>query len=226
MQKIKNVEDRVHKILIVDDEREILSALYMTLSRTDRVKTDIQVASDGISALQRIDEHDFDVIISDYKMPNMNGIDFLMEAKKKDPSIMRILITGYSDVDTAKDAINKAQVHYYIEKPWDNDELISTISEAVCRKQIGGRDNIKKADTVSDAIGMLKQFQEDLVQDLEPDCVPKQKFILEFDSINEFNKFSLEIKKMRNMNIEDIQVFQERYIITVGVYPRTYEKIS
>ena len=127
----RTMKDAKFKILIVDDEQDVLDALLETLRRAKEFKSDIEMAKEGAGALASLEKHEFDLVISDYKMPGMNGIELLTAVKKKYPRTIRILITGFSDVNVAKEAINKAQVHHYIEKPWESAELRATVLGAL-----------------------------------------------------------------------------------------------
>lgn len=131
-------EDRIYSILIVDDEKDVLESLRATLRLAKQFKSVISVAENGEAGMAELVKKNFDLVISDYKMPGMSGIDFLAKIKKSYPDTVRILITGYSDMNIAKEAINLAEVQYYLEKPWDNESLRSIISEVLKRKS--GRD--------------------------------------------------------------------------------------
>ena len=112
-------------ILIVDDEEIITYSLSMHLSLSTNLT--ILTSNDPVSALKIVQENDVDLIISDYLMPNMNGIEFLMEVKKTREDITMILLTGYADKENVIKAVNQVGVYYYIEKPWDNDNLIKVV---------------------------------------------------------------------------------------------------
>lgn len=126
-------DDKTYKILIVDDERLVNRALERTFNRNRLFKSDISLAYDARSALDELEQKKFDLVISDFKMPGMNGIDLLVNIMDKFPETVRILITGFSDINVASEAANRAKVHEYIEKPWDNDEMLQTIHKALIR---------------------------------------------------------------------------------------------
>jgi DNA-binding NtrC family response regulator len=125
----------VYKILIVDDEMDVLNSLNLTLKSAKEFNSEITTVSDAESALASMLNEEFDLVLADFKMPGMNGIDLLTEVKQKHPKTARILITGYTDVDTAMDAINKAKVDHYIEKPCHKDKLRNTVWDALQRKK-------------------------------------------------------------------------------------------
>ena len=133
---VKTKKDvQVFKILIVDDELDVLNSLDLALKTAKEFKGEITTVSDGETALAEMMRNDYDLVLADYKMPGMNGIELLTEVKNKHPNAARILITGYTDVDTALEAINKAKVDQYIEKPCHKDKLRSTVHKALKRTQ-------------------------------------------------------------------------------------------
>lgn len=115
------------KVLIVDDEIDNLDLLKRVLRR----EYDVHAAQSGQDALKLMEDHDFFLILTDQRMPKMLGTEFLEESVKRDPAAIRILITGYSDIDSVIDAINRGAVHRYIKKPWNRDELKREIEMSV-----------------------------------------------------------------------------------------------
>jgi response regulator RpfG family c-di-GMP phosphodiesterase len=112
-----------YKILIVDDEEANLRALDRLLSYDYQPLT----AGSGAEALEILAQHDCAMIISDQRMPEMSGLDFLKQAAEVRPKTIRILLTGYTDIDTLVEAINCGIVYKYVTKPWNNDELLQLI---------------------------------------------------------------------------------------------------
>jgi DNA-binding NtrC family response regulator len=113
-------------ILCVDDEPNILRSLHWMLHKEFNVMT----APDGASALELLRKHDFDVIVSDQRMPGMIGSEFLRQACQVAPRAMRILLTGYSDMQALLKSINEGEVFRFVTKPWRNEELSDTVREA------------------------------------------------------------------------------------------------
>ncbi len=105
----------------------------MTLKRAEQFKSEIAIAEDGEAALAELEKQEFDIVLADYKMPRMNGIELLTLVRDKYPETLRILITGFSDINIAKEAINKAAVHNYIEKDLGNEKIRRTLYEALKR---------------------------------------------------------------------------------------------
>jgi response regulator RpfG family c-di-GMP phosphodiesterase len=121
-------------ILFVDDEEHILKSMRRLFMSEE---WSLHTASSGPAGLQILDsEHDIGVVVSDQKMPEMNGVDFLEMVGRKRPDCLRILLTGYSNLDTVKEAINRGGAYRYFTKPWKNEELVQTVREAVQRYEL------------------------------------------------------------------------------------------
>lgn len=115
------------KMLVVDDEPDNLDLLYRTFRRDFNVFK----AESGIMALEVLAaEGEVAVIISDQRMPEMKGTEFLSKTVPQFPDTMRIILTGFTDVEDLVDAINSGQVYKYITKPWDPNELKSVVQRA------------------------------------------------------------------------------------------------
>jgi len=209
---------KIYKILIVDDDREILNSLKLVLRSADEFESDISVASNGQMALAKLDKKEFDLVLADYKMPGMNGIELLSRVKRKYPKTVRILITAYSDMNVAKKSIESAQVHNYIEKPADIDELRLTIHEALKRKY--ERESIKResVNNVNEALELVDNLLKDITV-IPAEHISKQLIMLEFNSVTEFNKFSFALRNMKNTQIVDFQIFEDKHLISIVVHP-------
>lgn len=118
--------DRKLTLLIVDDEEEITKMLARMFRRDFNVVT----ATGGQDGLKKFDEHRPELILSDQRMRGMTGIEMLRAMKEKEPGTVRILITGFADIDVVIEALNHKLLHRYVTKPWDNSELIEIVKEA------------------------------------------------------------------------------------------------
>lgn len=116
------------RVLLVDDEENILRSLQRILRREP---WELTTASSGEEALAAMAEHKYDLVISDARMPGMDGPTLLAEIRRKYPWCIRILLTGYADITSTIKAINDGQIYRYISKPWDDDELRLTIRQAL-----------------------------------------------------------------------------------------------
>ena len=135
-------------ILIVDDEQLILNAINRTL----RHDYNVILSLDGNSALQVLREQEVSAILADQRMPGLTGSEFFREAIKIQPDTTRVLITGYSDIKAVIQAVNDGQIYYYIEKPWEPDDLKLVMTRAVERYQL-----IKKNKELLDELEIVNQ---------------------------------------------------------------------
>ena len=115
-------------ILIVDDEQSILNSLNR-LFRKEGYK--VFTATSGKSGLEIFKESNIHLVISDYRMPRMNGVEFLQKVRELYPDTIRIVLSGYADVDTIIAAINKGEIYKFITKPWNDEELKLTIRRSL-----------------------------------------------------------------------------------------------
>lgn len=115
-------------ILCVDDEPSILRALQRVFAGKDY---QLLLAGSGAEALEILNKQHVHLIITDMRMPQMTGAEFLAQAAVKQPDAYRILMTGYSDLTSTVSAINIGKLHRYIQKPWDNQELLTAVDEGL-----------------------------------------------------------------------------------------------
>jgi response regulator RpfG family c-di-GMP phosphodiesterase len=122
------MESKQQTVLCVDDEENILSSLRRLLRREHyRLLT----ASSGTKGLEILSQNDVDLVISDQRMPEMNGTDFLKQVKTLYPDITRIILTGYTDVDSITEAINEGHIYKFFLKPWNDSHLMLEIRQAL-----------------------------------------------------------------------------------------------
>lgn len=117
-----------HTVLVVDDDEDILKALRRLLAN---LEVDVYTAGSGQEALNLLKNHPVSLIISDQRMPNMTGVEFLQQSREISPDSIRVLLTGYADIDATVEAINKGAIKYYFNKPWDDEFLLSRIRESL-----------------------------------------------------------------------------------------------
>lgn len=122
----------MQRLLLVDDEVNVLNALVRGLRQQFRA-TELQIDtySDPYEALARCCEVDYDIVISDQRMPQMTGIEFLHALKEVAPSTVRMMLSASTEFDTVASAIAEAHVFRYIPKPWQLDDLQRNISAAL-----------------------------------------------------------------------------------------------
>jgi len=120
-------------VLIVEDDAMVLATLKVTLERERfRVTTSTQ----PVEALKILADNDFSVIISDQRMPEMTGLDFLVECRRRRPHSSRILLTAVTNLTTVVDAINRGEICRFIGKPWLREELVAAVRDAVQRHDL------------------------------------------------------------------------------------------
>ena len=116
-----------YKIMIVDDE----PANLRVLERLFRPDHQVVTAPSGAEALVLLEQHDVALLISDQRMPAMTGIELMMKTVAIRPQMVKILLTGYTDVGALIDALNSGLVYRYLTKPWNNDDLRLTVGRAL-----------------------------------------------------------------------------------------------
>ena len=126
-------EDTSARILCVDDEPSILSSLRR-LFRANGYR--ILTAESGAAGLAMLETEPVDLIISDMRMPEMDGAQFLEKVRNSWPDTIRLLLTGYSDIQSILDAINRGEIFRYITKPWDDNDILLVVRHALERKAL------------------------------------------------------------------------------------------
>jgi len=121
------------RVLCVDDEQNILSSLRRLLRPHGY---QIQIAGGGAEGLQLLEAEPVDLIISDMRMPEMDGAQFLEQVRQRWPDTVRILLTGYADIGSTVDAINKGEIYRYISKPWNDNDLLMVVHHALETKAL------------------------------------------------------------------------------------------
>lgn len=163
------------KLMVVDDEPDNLDLLY----RTFRREFQVYKAESGPSALEVLDkEGEMAVIISDQRMPQMNGTEFLGRTVERFPDTIRILLTGYTDVEDLVEAINSGQVFKYITKPWNPTELKAVVQQA------------------SETYGVLKRRTDELRRALQRETI--------FNAVTSAIRESLDYRSMLQTIVETI----------------------
>lgn len=148
-----NDPDKLYQVLVVDDEPNVLSAVTRDLTVRERFddlhaallheanpefpverhdfRFNVHTATSPVQALERAGQISYDVVISDYLMPEMDGLHFLEAVRQIQPDAVRILFSGYADKDVLVKAINASEIYGYIGKPWREHELRNAVSQAV-----------------------------------------------------------------------------------------------
>ena len=145
-----------YSLLVVDDESEILQSLY----RLFRKDYEVHTAENAEQAMQIVDEQEIHLVISDMRMPEIDGSELLSRIKIASPNSIRILLTGYADLESTIRAINDAGVYSYVAKPWDNKELKLLVKNALGYYQLQ-QDN----QSLVNKLQLLNRSLEDKVRD-------------------------------------------------------------
>lgn len=147
------------KIVVVDDDNIVLSTLKMLLEIEGF--ENVEYFSSPKEALEYLHANMPDLILSDFMMPEMNGFEFLSEAKKLYKDVSMILLTGYADKENAIKAINEVGIYKYIEKPWDNEDLLINIRNGIERSNLISELN-NKIEELSQAKAQLEKYSHSL----------------------------------------------------------------
>jgi len=162
------VTKKKYALLLVDDEL----ANLQKLQRTFMDQYDVHLAQSGEEALQILHKAPVDAIITDQKMPNMTGIEFLELSQKGFPNVVRIVLTGFTDVDDLIAAINTGKVHKYITKPWEPDDVRLAVQDALEKMELV-RENERLATELRIANERLQTENAILRQEVEKQVFPK-----------------------------------------------------
>lgn len=187
-------EPPIYTVLCVDDEVNILQAMKRILRKQ---AFNLLTAQSGAQALELMAEHDVHLIISDMKMPSMSGAEFLQQSIKIAPDCYRILLTGYADMSSTIDAVNKGHIDCYVQKPWDNNKLICTINDGLATVKLK-HENARLQALVNKQNTLLKDLNHNLdekvklrskqvalaMEKLKRNTLANQRVLYNFISIN------------------------------------------
>jgi DNA-binding NtrC family response regulator len=139
----------VYKIMLVDNDENVLSALRRVLDRPggNQGGFAVETHSSPIKAMRRAMAEPFDLFMADFRMPEMDGVAFLVGVRNFQPDAARIIMTGHPDFNVLLGAINEAGIAHFLCKPWDNEKLVETINDVLAQRQLALQDR-RIADTV------------------------------------------------------------------------------
>jgi two-component system probable response regulator PhcQ len=153
------------RILLVDDEANVLTALSRMLRRELGGEVQVETIHLAERALLSVRDNQYDAIISDYRMPGMDGLEFLLECRALQPDASRIILSGMTDFDVLMTAINEVGILRFLPKPWDDLELADTVRDAITATQ-RRRERHKSALRDQDTSAVLRELTQD-----EPDLL-------------------------------------------------------
>ncbi len=209
------------KVLIVDDDKSIAEVLEGLISNNERT---VHVCHDGVSALERIEKHPYDLILSDLIMPKVGGLEILKYAKKINPEIIVVLLTGYASLETAIEAIREG-AYDYIRKPCKLEEIEIVVKNAIEKIKLNreNRELLKKLqDAYHELIELKKETCEEKISSIN-------FFSSNMPNLQTFNKGNtspdrhidqLEIlsslKENGNLTENEFEVFKEQLIRNIN----------
>lgn len=202
---------RKGNILLVDDEQNILSSLRRLLNREGY---NIHMALSGIEGLEILKENDIDIVVSDMRMPQMDGAEFLKNVAEGWPDIYKILLTGFADIQSTIDAINNGGINNYISKPWDDRHLKVIVRSAMDSKLLS-EEKIRLEALTKEQNKQLKDLNENLerkVQERTEDLQKANQLLEQSNSVIKENYHS-SIKVFANitqMNCETMHGHSRR----------------
>lgn len=159
----------MYRIMLVDDEENILKALKRLLSQgssgggrsSDDFGMQIETFTRPEDALKRAEDVAFDLVISDYRMPGMDGVSFLRSLRALQPHVARLILSGYADLDGLIGAINEAQIFRFISKPWHDFDVQTAVAQALAHRALL-LENQRLADLVRRQQGKLTRQEYEL----------------------------------------------------------------
>jgi len=127
------LEKKPAHILCVDDEPNVLKSLRRLFRGSEYI---VHLADGGAKGLEVLEQEPIDLIISDMRMPQMDGAEFLTQAATRWPDVVRILLTGYADIESTVAAVNQGKIYSYCSKPWEDDEIKALVAKAIDEKRL------------------------------------------------------------------------------------------
>lgn len=162
--------DEPVRVLCVDDEKGVLRSIERVFLDEDYEILKAISGKEGLQVLKEVSP--IQVVLSDYRMPEMNGVDFLREVCKRWPDTVRIVLSGYADTVAVVDAVNEGQIYKFLAKPWNDDELKFTVANALERYSLYQKnrqltEELKKRNKELAAMNQsLEQIVEKRTEDL------------------------------------------------------------
>jgi response regulator RpfG family c-di-GMP phosphodiesterase len=230
----EDIKKIIPKVLFVDDEENVLSSLKRLFLYE---KIEIFTANSGREGLEILKGGAFSVIVSDQRMPEMSGAEFLEKARRISPDSVRIVLTGYADVNAAMDAINKGGAYRYITKPWNENDLIIAILNAVEMANLI-RENKHLAELTKKQNEELKKWSAELefyVQQQTVDLTNQNKELKKLNkklrkNFNDFTAAFSNLIELRDKTVlshsNTVSAISEAIAVKIGMNSSDIEIIS
>lgn len=127
-------EGRALRVLVVDDEADIRGSLRRVLARLPVESVEFHEAENGEDAIGMLRKQFFHLILSDYRMGRVSGVDVLEIARIEEPRTVRVLMTAFEDMDIAREAVNRARIEGFVRKPWENEKLLALVEKLLAER--------------------------------------------------------------------------------------------
>ncbi len=185
-------------LLLIDDEPNILNALKRTLHREGYT---IFTAGSGAEGLELLATYEIGVIISDQRMPQMTGVEFLRKVKVNYPKTIRLVLSGYTELETVTSAVNEGAIYKFLTKPWDDEQLRIQIQDAFLRYEMK-QENLRLTEQLKFANEQLSRLN----QNLEQQVAEKTSEIIKNITILQISQEILEYLPLAIIGIDDQQI--------------------
>ena len=164
---MRQEQEKQTRVALIDDDELVLSSLSALFEH--QAGYHVVTYGDPLRAVEELGRLPVDIVISDYLMPELNGIDLLTKVRRLQPDTARILLTGFADKQNAIRAINEAGLYQFLEKPWDNDQLLMVIGGALQQKSLRRQlaEKVRALDRLVKEHTELAERQRSLERDLE-----------------------------------------------------------
>ncbi|MBC3954377.1 response regulator [Pseudomonas sp. DOAB1067] len=214
-----SVSEKRYTVLLVDDEENILNSLRRVLRGKPY---DLLLATSGDQALGLFELHHIDLIVSDARMPGMDGPTLLSEVYQRDPECMNILLTGYADMSMITKAINEGHIFRYISKPWNDDELRLTLEQALEMQSVR-RDRDSLVERIREQNETLIDLNDNLEQRVKARTAELQQTAdmldLAYDELRHSYVTSTEVfSLLANQRVPRVRQTNQRVIEVVRTY--------
>jgi len=199
---LTNQELDIYTVLFVDDEVSILSSLKRELRKEPYKKIFV---SSGDEALKICEENDITVLITDMRMPNLSGLELLKIVKVKYPNIVRIVLSGYTQITTLLSAINSGDIYKYITKPWQlNEELVPVIRSSI-EKYISDHEKNDQLEELDNQLKVMNEKFSEIDSSLDKESLIKDTRLTSYISF--IDQFNSEINSYNNEYL--FKIFEE-----------------
>lgn len=205
---------RTYRVLVVDDDADMLLLIGSALRHASDFASEVYVANDPTRALEKASKEPFDLVVADYQMPGMSGLDLLGQFRRLHPRTLRVLMTAHSSEQLALDAVRSASVHSYLEKPFHPKTLVAVLQEVVLRQDPLSVASQLGTDESEVALRLLHDLRERLSE--VPQGLAELTLSLSFASPVELNGFVSQLPVEEMVKSLDVRYARGRFIVHVS----------